>query len=377
MNLKQILIALCATSWITSCTKQTSLQEDSIPIYNILLDVNQNPTVPYDSLVRHIEYIPLETDPRYLLGEIIEAAFGEDLIVFNSRQQPIYCFDKMGKFKFQLGNIGIGPGEYQRINGISIAGNSIYLYNSIEGKLLTFDAGNGEFIKQKKFPIIYAKAYVLDNIVYASECTKDYHLLSFPLDNPQKVDTLYTTNQGYITSYYFRKKITRSNGRLFWTNPLWGDVYELKDGKMIPFISFDFGKQALPRESQADMRDLIKSKKYALQMGNFLATDSIVHLSYDFGNDPKTCIYNLHSGKLFDTSLLNYLQLIDDRHERLVKKMPFVTHESGGWYYMFTQPSHKFSAEENLPAKYATYNRLQHLTPDANPYMVRFKFGLE
>ena len=58
MNLKQILIALCATSWITSCTKQTSLQEDSIPIYNILLDVNQNPTVPYDSLVRHIEYIP-------------------------------------------------------------------------------------------------------------------------------------------------------------------------------------------------------------------------------------------------------------------------------------------------------------------------------
>lgn len=361
---------------LVGCTTATSHVEDALQPHTIPIDVEQVDFLPYDSLVRNIEFIPLETNEYSMLGEIVDAVFDKELIVVNSRSQPVCCFDERGKFKFRLGNVGVGPDEYREINGISVEDGIIYLYDSTVGALLLFDAGTGRFMRRIKCSDIYAKAYVLDGYVYASTCVDVYRLVSFPLASPAEVSELYQSKEKLLVSYKLRKKITRSDGRLFWTNPLWGEVYELKDGRMTPFVVLDFADKALPKEDSSHLKELVKKRGYAFQVGDFLMADSLLHLTYHFSGTPMSCWYNLSLQKICQLDLLEYLRRLKGGQYHKVQKMPFVTYESDGWFYQFLHPFKGYSSEENLSPKYKTYERLQHMNSDSNPYLVRFQFGL-
>ena len=358
---------------ISGCTKNTPRDVNLLSKHSIPIDVTQMDFISYDSLVSSIEFIPLETNTKCLLDEITDIAFGKDLVLINSFRQPVFCFDKNGNFKFQLGDLGIGPGEYQEINGISVENGNIYMYDSRNGTMIIYDEISGDYLKQIKFPIIYAKAHVLNGYVYASESLDKYRLVSFPLNDLKVVKELYFSEEELLGSYKLRKKITRSDNRLFWTNPLTGDVYELKNGNMTLFISLDFGKNALPSEN---LKEKVKEPKYAQQIGDFLIKDSLIHLTYYCYDTQYTCLFDLSSRKICHMDLLRYIDKLRGKLNLAIHKMPFVSYESDGWFYEILQPIGKFVVDETLSPKYETYKRLRNINEDSNPYLIRYKFNL-
>lgn len=372
MNVKVQILAACMII-ISGCTDKTPRDENTSLKKSIPVDVTIMDYIPYDSLVSSIEFIPLETNTNCFVDEITDVVFGKEVVLINSFRQPVYCFDKNGNFKFKLGDLGIGPGEYQEINGISVENGYIYMYDSRSGTMIIYDEFSGDYIRQLRFPFIYAKAYVLNGYVYASEFLDKYRLVSFPLNNLKAVKELYYSKETLLGNYKFRKKITRSDNRLFWTNPLTGDIYELEDGNMIQFISLDFGMNALPSEN---LKEKVKEPKNAQQIGDFLIADSIIHLTYYYNEEQYTCLFDFSSRRIFNMDLLKYMERFRGKLNFAIQKLPFVSYESDGWFYELLQPYGKFFVDKTLSPKYETYKRLENLSEDSNPYIVRYKFRL-
>ena len=373
MKLFYFLLVLIILLQLSSCDKKRIEYAAEDFQYEISIDV-QNADYPlYDSLVHGIEYLPLETNSHSLLGDINDIVIDNNGIIINSQGNKICCFDKTGKFKFHLGDFGNGPGEYITIHGISVQNGMAYLYDSTVGKILSYNISNGEFLKQIKLPQIYAKAYVSGDYIYAVDYLSDYTLVSIPIENQDKINELFVCDNKFVASYMFRKKITASNGRLFWTNPLNGEIFELRDGKMYPFIRLNFGSNHLPVMNEDEFASFNKSK-YAMEIGSFLINDSVISFSYFCGNSMYYYIHNFSNQFKYNIPIVEYARKYREQLNNY-QGIPFATFESNGQYCR-TETFFKYSNYDDIPKEYETYKRLSTLNEESNPYVVMFDFNM-
>ena len=69
--------------------------------------------VTLNNIVKSIEYVPLETNNKCLIGKIDKFTISENFIlVLCSQTYTFFLFTRNGKFISQIGSIGGGPGEY-------------------------------------------------------------------------------------------------------------------------------------------------------------------------------------------------------------------------------------------------------------------------
>jgi len=120
------------------------------------------------TIVKNIEYIPLETCPDGLLGRYGSPRFFKNGILI-SGTQALYCFDLQGKFMYKISRIGKGPGEYQRISSYLIdeKRQRIEIMDQRSRKLLRFKLDDGTFIEEKN-SILFAQNIELfdDNSIF-------------------------------------------------------------------------------------------------------------------------------------------------------------------------------------------------------------------
>lgn len=98
------------------------------PVYsqNVPAKINILPNQPNSSLmlsdlIEDIEYIPLETNQKCLLGDVrffdISANY---IVVYCVSPSKAFLFHRNGRFIAQLGDIGQGPKEYLTVHDVLI-----------------------------------------------------------------------------------------------------------------------------------------------------------------------------------------------------------------------------------------------------------------
>ncbi|MBR3896198.1 MAG: 6-bladed beta-propeller [Bacteroidaceae bacterium] len=353
---------------LAGCGKPKDVGVPIVAKHHIAINVDEYNILPYDSIVREITFVPLETADYCLLGDITEVAVNDDLIAINSFGKLVLSFDKSGKYKFSLGSLGVGPNEYVSIDGISIQDGIVYLYDSSIGFLLSFNSTDGTFIKKDRLPQLYTKAYVCGEHIYATDYTKGFRLVSIALDSLDNECELYKDANDLIASYKFREKITRSENRLFFTDPLQGVVYELKNGMMQPFIRFDFGDyELLSSEEEIESAN----SRHVTEIGDFLISDSLVHVTFHAKGNLMISLYDMRIKKACNINVLEWA----DKREKAYQKIPLTRCLSDNTFYQYTW-FYNYLKEDSIPSKYATYKRLSSLNTESNPYLVLYKLGL-
>lgn len=123
----------------------------------IVINPERSDSPEYENWVKGVEYIPLETRQECLVGgDIQDVVFHDDKFYIMSDRKRVQCFDRDGKFLFNVGYEGRGPGEYSSLGNITIDGGVVYAYCRANTILHSYDAATGEYIKSYEMPKLYS-----------------------------------------------------------------------------------------------------------------------------------------------------------------------------------------------------------------------------
>lgn len=143
---------------------------------NSISIVNVNPfnteKIKLSSFTKTIRYIALETKLGHHISGINKIFFinGRFYIIDSFHKSSIFCFDDEGKFIFEIGKQGKGPGEYVTLSDaeISYDNKSIIAVDQDQKKYISYDL-DGRFIKEERIP---AKLYFENFCMH-----KDFNIL--------------------------------------------------------------------------------------------------------------------------------------------------------------------------------------------------------
>lgn len=130
---------LLVIPFLYSCTSSPA-KNKMIGAEEIVINAQNQIVLSLDSLIKKVEFIKLETTDNNIIGMISQVLFTDSLIIIadNESAKNIQVFDIKGKFKYQIGRIGQGPGEYTDITYICI--------NPQTNHLVVFDKGQNKEI---------------------------------------------------------------------------------------------------------------------------------------------------------------------------------------------------------------------------------------
>lgn len=102
--------------------------------------------------VSKIDYIKLETNPAYLIGDkYVQVSLTDSLIIINEHGKPVGLFSKSGEFIREIGHIGKGPGEYDFDTHFRLdeENRQLYVWNAMRRSIMVFDF-MGQFLNEFK-----------------------------------------------------------------------------------------------------------------------------------------------------------------------------------------------------------------------------------
>ena len=165
----------------------------------IVINPERNDSPEYENWIEGIEFIPLETRSECLVGgDINDILFYDDKFYIMSDRKRVQCFGRDGKFLFNVGFKGRGPGEYSLLTNISIDDGVIYAFCMSEMQLHSYNTSTGKFIRSYNLTKNYSQVVVREGYVYVvgtqmrgekSELVIDV----MPLENIENVTRLYAS----------------------------------------------------------------------------------------------------------------------------------------------------------------------------------------
>ena len=129
------------------CSSHYSVAQD---VVKIVVDPNgvQTGECKLSDLAESIEYIPLETNDKCLIGYVLFFDISENyIVIYCNKSKLIYLFHRTGRFICQVGEYGEGSREYLHVDGLFIDEKKkrIIVISATAKKQLNYDL-NGNFI---------------------------------------------------------------------------------------------------------------------------------------------------------------------------------------------------------------------------------------
>jgi hypothetical protein len=150
---------LCISSLCSCHQKDGQQDEKSIPV-----NLESNKDVSLFDLFSKVEIIPIETNDPSLISHVDKLIVSNDtLFILDSQMAKLLAFDGQGKYLYQIGNKGKGPGEYTMASDFDVHGNTITLLSAIENKLFLYDK-QGNFITSHRLPTIKGACIHVKNL---------------------------------------------------------------------------------------------------------------------------------------------------------------------------------------------------------------------
>lgn len=108
--------------------------------------------IPISEVATNIQYIPLETNIKCLLGQSPRIQITDHNIFISTDMEHLYRFSRNGKFINEIGRVGKGPGEYNKIINYVIdeKNQNIYINDSPFGKKILCYNFEGRYLQKFK-----------------------------------------------------------------------------------------------------------------------------------------------------------------------------------------------------------------------------------
>jgi hypothetical protein len=319
MNIRPAYCVLCAfiTFLLTDCnTTQADLSK---------IEINPNARregqLKLNDLVASVEYVPLETNDRCVIGQIYTYDVTPNyILVFCGKSTAVYFFDKNGRFIAQVGRKGQGPGEYNYIDHIFTDEElqRIFIRTYNPNRLNMYDF-NGEYISHlplddygeptgsikalfdNKYLVIYPNNKGKKDYTYEIR-DRDYKLLGQGLRSVPY--TIYGTPDGrseganiFLTpfdSYYrFDDKIYVKE------NALNDTVYSITgENTFRPEYLLGAGKYEVTTDIRSDFMGAFERLDKCVGFKEIYETAGCLLISYEYQSKVNRCYYDKQSKDL-------------------------------------------------------------------------------
>lgn len=316
-NIVLLLSLIILTS--ISCQQQrkmhTSTMQNDSAMVNITVNLENYQGVPYDSLIDEISFIRLETNEQCLIGDASQIVCTDSLIFISDRRvsKSIFCFDRQGKFRYKVGAVGQGPGEYAGYYCyITLSPDKEYLVVMDWGKIIYYDY-TGKFIKEIMIPQNHALRSIefIDNNLAGFEFSGNPEIEGKPMVsvyNKQKelvhsaFPTIETESFILSPSYPLRK----FGNELYFNFPYSDTFYKVTNDAVSKAYKINFiGGGAPPIEEGMDCSAYSELLDKVIYCEDFtiLKDAAVFELRRPIGNGSPFVVYSFKSKKTYNCNM--------------------------------------------------------------------------
>ncbi len=278
-----------------------------------------------EKIIKTIDFIPLETLDQCIIGSVGKIIATNDKFYILDMQNAISLsvFNKEGKFINSIGRRGRGQGEFLRLRDFYVdeKGNRILLLDSYSRKVLIYNLKDGNFLNEIKlifhpnnFALVSDSVFAFFSANSNPKIWEGYSITI--LDLLSKSQKQYLKNDEYDINLVSFNSICQSKN-LYYVPILKDTVYQiLKDG-VYPAITFDFGRNKIPKNELRKARkkgientiNLVRGK-WTHGIKNVIENEQFLTLGLKIKGNPTILIYsketkNYYYGKQYDEGFLS------------------------------------------------------------------------
>lgn len=320
---------------LVTCTSES---RKAYPLRKVAVPEETLPSVKLSDWAGEIRILPLQTTENSLIDQINRLVITDEYILVSGSR--IWLFDSTGKFLYQIGKKGDGPGEYASAYDAFLdeKAQTVEVLDRDRQRNLIYQL-DGSFIRYWTTGI-YALSFARKKELYyfygGSEFNEDAYFRIIIKKDHKTIGRLLPFNP--VQSKFLHLRETNNfnfvQDTLVFTHSFSDTVYTIKDKEIQPRYFIDFGKYQLPasllqREYGNIAECLMDLRKtpYAFLLTRYTETPDYVYFSFERGGRRYQYLFDktkdqgmvferteddtfLHSGKLplnIRTSYQEYL----------------------------------------------------------------------
>ena len=237
--------------------KQHQQPKDFIEIDMVPLIEGKAKEMPLQEWAKSVRFIPLETNEDILIagiGNVFQR--GDTLLVYHSERLSL--FDMNGKYLYDIGSKGQGPGEFTYIRDVLVHDNLIYVQEH-KNRFKVYD-WDGNFVKKLVLPhkacglITYPGKEEM--LAYVNNRTGDESVRFYVMKDEQILDSvpnpfLYKRGPGAITQIHIPEFYASSGSLNAFTEANSDTVYRVDEHLQThPYVVFHMGKYLYTRQER-------------------------------------------------------------------------------------------------------------------------------
>lgn len=277
-----------------------NVEEQLSPKTKILVDLSQIDELKLSKIFNSkAEYIPLESQENYLIGDVNKLILTDSFIVIADYYNTVsvFIFRRTGEFVSQISSQGNGPYEYSTIQDFYFDEDKMEVgIFSIDGKLIIYDIeGNG--IEQVSIGLYAVKYQLMGDKIFVSGLDSEYWL--HVLSGNASEETKYIPIENRVGLEYGPYNCFSGTPDSVLFLPNFQQVfYCYVDGAIFPKYEVDFGEYNIPSNvfdaypHFDEFVEYCQINNYAHIIDKFSETDRYLHFTYSWGRELCHTFYN-------------------------------------------------------------------------------------
>ena len=274
MRITHLLFAILLLC--TACSNEQQQPKDFIEIDLVPAIEGKAKEMPLQEWAKSVRFIPLETNDDILIsgiGNVFQR--GDTLLIYHTNRLSL--FDMNGKYLYDIGSIGQGPGEFTSIRDVLVHDNLIYIQEP--GCRFKVYDWEGNFVKKLVFPPMVSGLITHpaqeEMLAYVVNHNGEVRVRFYRMKDEEVIDTvfnpfIYKRGPGAITLFQIPEFYSTRGSLNAFTEANSDTVYRVDENlNTYPYIVFNMGKYLYTREeryntTQNDMRGTTFNHKHEM-----------------------------------------------------------------------------------------------------------------
>ena len=245
-----------------------------------------------NSLIKDIEYVPLETNSKCIIGRVDKIIAGDDsYFILDQENCFVYRFDKNGNFLNKIGTQGKGPREFVDVWDIAVdKSKKIVSVLDLTGRKLVRYKYDGSFYDKKPMYYLFMQhEYTNGGLIL--ETGKAYnptapaihnHLLAFAKNDFSLVSRAFPFDTESKSDFFTEWPMRKFGNDIYYFKSFSDTIWEIGDQQLKCRYILDFQGKGWPKgaigkvKTNHEMRKLFQGNWFC--NGDFVITDGYVFL---------------------------------------------------------------------------------------------------
>jgi len=232
--------------------------------------------------VKNYSFVPLQTNDSSLIGDISKILIykSKAYILDTYHAKALKVFDLKGRFLYQIGNVGVGRGEYTMPFDFCINyGNDEISVLNANGSLLTYDA-NGKFVKDNPVENIGPFKCEINETGYAFIGGRRRENLILMNKNFEEKANYFPFIDPRTDKLLVDPIQKLGSNELIYRRNLNDTVYDIKNFSLSPRLVFNFKGQKITYEDIANHNASAKDISNAYRIKSFYETKDFIFTTF-------------------------------------------------------------------------------------------------